>query len=208
MSGLLIIGAGGHGKVCADIAERMGKWDEIAFVDDGDVPDEVLGVPVLGTCAKLGELKSRYSDGFVAVGNAQTRLMLLDKLEQTGYQIITLCHPDARIGKDVTIGKGTAVMAGVVVNPSARIGKGCIINTSASVDHDCVLEDGVHISVGAHIAGTVRIAARTWVGIGAVVSNNLTICSDCMIGAGAVVVKDIEEPGTYVGLPAHLYVMT
>lgn len=89
------------------------------------------------------------------------------------------------------------------MNPGAVIGKGCIINTCASVDHDCRVEDFVHVSVGAHVAGTVRIGERTWVGAGATVSNNVRICDDCMIGAGAVVVKDIMERGTYVGVPAE-----
>ena len=44
---------------------------------------------------------------------------------------------------------------------------------------------------------------KTWIGIGSVVSNNIDICSDCMIGAGAVVVKNIDESGTYIGVPAR-----
>ena len=62
----------------------------------------------------------------------------------------------------------------------------------------------MHVSVGSHVAGTVQVGDRTWIGIGSAVSNNLSICNDCMIGAGAVVVKDIDEPGTYIGVPARL----
>ena len=61
----------------------------------------------------------------------------------------------------------------------------------------------MHISVGAHVAGNVTVGSRTWVGAGATISNNVCICEDCMIGAGAVVVKDLEEAGTYVGVPAR-----
>ena len=95
-------------------------------------------------------------------------------------------------------------MAGAVVNADAVIGKGCIINTCSSVDHDCTISDFVHVSVGAHIAGTVNVGDRTWIGIGAVVSNNINICADCKIGAGAAVVKDIDMEGTYVGVPARI----
>ena len=59
-----------------------------------------------------------------------------------------------------------------------------------------------HISVGAHVAGTVDIGDRTWIGAGATVSNNIRICGDCIVGAGAVVVRNIEETGTYIGVPA------
>ena len=36
------------------------------------------------------------------------------------------------------------------------------------------------------------------------VSNNINIGDDITIGAGAVVVKNIEEKGTYVGVPAKI----
>jgi sugar O-acyltransferase (sialic acid O-acetyltransferase NeuD family) len=94
-------------------------------------------------------------------------------------------------------------MAGAVVNPYTEIGQGCIINTCASVDHDCRIGDYVHVSVGAHVAGTVIIGDNSWVGAGATISNNIEIVEDCMIGAGAVVVKNIEESATYIGIPAR-----
>jgi len=66
-----------------------------------------------------------------------------------------------------------------------------------------VLEDFVHVSPGSHLAGKVSVGKSSWLGIGSVVSNNVNICSGCNVGAGAVVVKDITEPGTYVGVPAR-----
>lgn len=91
-------------------------------------------------------------------------------------------------------------MTGAVTNSD---GKSYIINTAAPVDHDCKTEDYAHISVGAHVAGTCEIWKNTWIDAGATVSNNGNICGECMIGAGAVVIKDIENPGTYVGVPAR-----
>ena len=95
-------------------------------------------------------------------------------------------------------------MAGTVINSGCQIGKGVIVNTGASVDHDNIIGDFSHISVGAHLAGTVRIGSGVWVGIGAVVSNNLSITDDVIIGAGAAVIRNIEESGTYVGVPATM----
>lgn len=206
MRGLLILGAGGHGKVCADIAKAMGCWERIAFLDDAKAGECVLGIPVLGAFDQLETYATAYSDAFVAIGQAATRLQWLDKLEGLGYYIATLQHPAAQLGSGVIVAAGTVLMAGTVINASTCLGRGCIVNTCASVDHDCTLEEGVHISVGAHIAGSVRIDARTWVGIGACVSNSLSLCPDCMIGAGAAVVKDITVPGTYVGVPAKALV--
>ena len=95
------------------------------------------------------------------------------------------------------------IMANAVVNAGAKIGKHCIINTGAIVEHDNQLDDYVHVSVGAKLAGTVSVGKSTWIGIGVSVKNNLSICSNCMIGAGAVVVKDIVNAGTYVGVPVR-----
>ena len=94
-------------------------------------------------------------------------------------------------------------MAGAVINPSTKIGKHCIVNTSCSIDHDNTLEDYVHISPGAHLAGTVYIEEYTWICAGATVSNNISISSDIIVGAGATVLKNLSTAGTYVGTPAR-----
>lgn len=187
---LLIIGAGGHGRVCADIAEKMKLWDEIVFADDN--PPAEFPYPLIG-----GSDTEWNGDYFIGIGSSADR----EKLSKSG-NLITLIHPNAVIGKRVKIGSGTVVMAGVVINPDVVIGNNVIVNTCASVDHDCVIDDFVHISVGAHLCGTVHVGKHTWVGAGATVKNNVHICGACMIGAGAVVVKNITETGTYMGVPA------
>lgn len=201
MKRLVIIGASGHGKVCADIAKKVG-YDKIIFLDDNEQLSFCGRYKVVGQKNDFYEYLNSYTSFFVAIGNARIRESIIEEIEAFSGDIATLIHPDAVISDDAKIGIGTSVMAGVVLNPGVTIGKAGIINTTASVDHDCRLEDYIHVSVGAHIAGTVKIGARTWIGIGASVSNNLNICNDCMIGAGAVVIKDIYEPGTYIGVPA------
>lgn len=194
MNRLIIIGASGHGKVVADIASLNG-YEEICFLDDDEAVKECAGCPVIGKSTEAPD-----GDVFVAVGNAETRKRLMELYKDRKQPI--LIHPNAVVAKDVEMGKGSVAMAGAVINPGARIGQGVIINTSSSVDHDCVVGDYSHIAVGAHLSGTVVIGISTWIGTGATVSNNVDICGGCIIGAGAVVVKDITEPGTYVGIPA------
>lgn len=198
MKQLIIIGASGHGKVVADIAWKTGH-DDIRFLDDNTDLKCCGGYPVVG---KSGDFADFNCDFFVAIGNPVVRQRISERLEEAGKRIAILIHPRAIIAENVSIGIGSVVVAGAVINPYATVGKGCIVNTCASVDHDCVIGDYVHISVGAHVAGACTIGERTWIGAGATVSNNVSICSDCMIGAGAVVIKNIEQPGTYVGIPA------
>ncbi len=196
---LIILGAGGHGKVVADIAMRTG-YDEILFLDDDPELKECLGLPVVG---RTSETNAYEGDFFVAIGNPNTRETITNRLESQGKTVATLIHPSAVIGHDVVIDEGTVIMAGAVINPGSVIGKGCIINTCASVDHDCMIHDFAHVSVGARVVGAVEIGERTWIGAGAAVSNNLSIVPDCMIGAGAVIIRSIEKAGTYVGVPAR-----
>ena len=196
---IVIVGASGHGKVIADIAKKNG-YSDIVFLDDNALLKECNGYPVVGTSGDANQYSDR--DFIVAIGNARIREAVQNRLAATGMNLVTLVHPNAVIGENVSLDEGTVVMAGAVLNPCVKVGKGCIINTCASVDHDCTLGDFAHVSVGAHVAGTVTIGERTWLGIGSVVSNNIDITSDCMIGAGAVVVKNIQESGTYVGVPA------
>lgn len=202
MKKIVIIGASGHGKVVADIA-KLNQYEEIIFLDDNTEIHTCGTYQVVGTSWKYGEYARQGYDLVVAIGNAGIRQHLQEQIEKDGFSCSTLIHPSAVIAEDATIGAGTVVMANAVINPGTRIGKGCIINTCASVDHDNQIADYVHVSVGAHLAGTVSVEMRTWIGIGAVVSNNVDICGDCMIGAGAVVVKDLSESGTYVGVPAR-----
>ena len=199
---LLIIGASGHGKVVADIAIKMNKWQSIAFLDDDECIKISMGLEVIGKTADAFIYKDE-ADFFVAIGSNATREKVQKKLFEEGLNVVSLIHPNAIIGTDVEISIGTAVMAGVVINSSSKIGKGCIINTSSSLAHDNVIKDYVHISPGVRTAGRVSIGKLTWLGIGSVVSNNVNICSGCKVGAGAVVVKDITEPGTYVGVPVR-----
>lgn len=195
---LIIIGASGHGKVVADVARKCGYTD-IIFLDKNSEINECAGYPVVGSDSIVGGLEG---DVFVAVGNSEIRRMLMEKYNNRHFPV--LIHSSAVIAEHTAIGDGSVVMAGAVINPGAEIGRGCIVNTSSSIDHDCTVGDYVHVSVGAHLCGTVVVGKGTWIGAGATVSNNVNICEGCIIGAGTVVIKDIDMPGTYIGIPAKM----
>ena len=195
---LTILGASGHGKVVADIAKLNG-YDEIEFLDDDESLSCCGQYSVVGKCEKAEEIQN---DIFIAIGSVKYRKRFTERFSTK--HIPVLIHPDAVLAEDVVIGAGTVVMAGAVINPGTVIGKGCIVNTCASIDHDCEIGDYVHVAVGAHLCGTVLVGDDTWIGAGSTVSNNVNICGGCTIGAGAVVIKDIEEEGTYIGVPAKM----
>ncbi len=199
---VIIIGASGHGKVIADIVCKEG-CKVLGFLDDNpNLQGKNIGdINVLGRVSDYRHYQE--AEFLIAIGNPAIRKKVVETLH--GIKWHTAVHPAATLSTLQTkIAEGTVVMAGAVVNPGTSIGKHCIINTGAVVDHDNVIGDFAHISVGAKLAGTVTVGENTWIGVGAVVSNNVSICGDSVIGAGAVVVKDITEPGTYIGVPAHI----
>ncbi len=202
MAKLLILGAGGHGKVVSEIAQLMKKWEEIAFLDDREDISEVLGMPIVGKLTDLPALRSEYEYAFVAIGSNTARLKWTEKISHHGFKIPILMHPSSAVSTKSSIEEGTVIMAGVVINPDARIGRSCIINTASTIDHDCTLQDGVHTSPGTHLGGTVQIGKRTWICIGATIINNINIGCDSVVAAGAVVTKDVPSNVTVAGVPA------
>ncbi|WP_213819030.1 acetyltransferase [Garciella nitratireducens] len=202
MSKLLILGAGGHGKVVAEIASLIKQWDEIAFLDDNEELKEVNGYKVIDKLRNYKLYKEEYEHAFVAIGNNKFRINLIDKLLKEGFKIPVLIHPFTAISSNVNIGKGTVVMAGAVINTNTVIGKGCIINTSSSIDHDCILEDGVHISPGVHVGGTVNIGKCAWVCIGSSIANNIAIGKNVIVAAEAAVTKNVPDNVMVAGVPA------
>ena len=198
---LVIIGASGHGKVIADIAKLNG-YQEIIFLDDDITKTKNGKYDVVGTGKDIDKYLDQY-DYFVAIGNNSIRKQITEKLEDKKIIQPVLIHPAATVDETAKISSGTVVMANAVINADVCVKKGCIINTAASVDHDCKLENYVHLSPGVHIAGTVSIGERTWIGAGTTVINNIIITDNCVIGAGSTVIKDIEEIGVYAGVPVR-----
>lgn len=202
MTRLVIIGAGGHGRVVADCARAMRVFDDIVFIDNS-YPDrkQNLDWPIVANTADWTQF-SKTSTFFVAIGDNNARLNWLSILIDAKVPIANIIHPSSVCSPSIEIGLGNCIFANAVINPAVHIGNGCIINTGATVDHDCKLGHGVHISPGANLAGQVQIEEGTWVGIGANVIQCTNITRNAIIGAGASVVSDIEESGTYVGVPA------
>lgn len=203
MGNLLVIGAGGHGRVVADAASRMGTWERIAFLDDR-FPEttHTSGFEIIGKIDSLPNHNENFPTAIVGIGNSERRMMFIDLLGRQGFNIGVVVHPSAVVAKDVFIGAGTVIFAGVVINTGAKIGAGCIINTSASVDHDCILADGVHICPGARLAGEVSVGTGSWIGIGSSVIQQVVIGDHVVVGAGAAVINNVPEGSTVAGVPA------
>lgn len=203
---VVIIGAGGHAKVIADIIDKS-KDIVVGFLDDNKTKSDIIvkekQYRVIGRIDECKKIQLEYPEieFVIAIGNNKVRKQIAERYKDLKFY--TAIHPSSQIALDVEIGEGTVVMANTSINTSAKIKKNCIINTGAVVEHDNILEDYVHISPNATLCGTVQIGELTHIGAGTTIRNNINICHDCIIGAGSVVVKNINEPSTYIGIPAR-----
>lgn len=204
MRRLAIIGASGHGKVVADIAESCG-WEAIDFFDDAYSSQVTTNGnwPIVGNVANLISAPSFYTGVIVAIGNNQVREKVCGIILASAMDLVTLIHPAAVVSRYAQIGAGSVVVAGAVINAYAVIGCGAIINTGASIDHDCCLGDYVHVSPGAHLAGGVKVGSRSWVGIGSCIKQQVSVGTGVTVGAGAVVIDNILDNLTVAGVPAR-----
>jgi sugar O-acyltransferase (sialic acid O-acetyltransferase NeuD family) len=204
LKALLVLGAGGHGRVVADAALESRRWDRIAFLDDFvETGATLLGLSVIGTFSELGAQCAAFGAVVVGLGDARRRLEFIEACKQAGFELPCIIHPTASVSRFATLGAGTVVFAQAAINAGAKLGAGCIVNTSSSIDHDCALGDGVHVCPGAHLAGSVCVGEAAWIGVGASVRDGVAIGSGVTVGAGASVVANVSDGLTVVGVPAR-----
>lgn len=158
---LLIIGAGGHGKVIAEIANDCG-FDEIAFLDDNSPY-------AIGKIEDIEKYKDSFDYAFVGIGNNKFRSEISERLENAGYMIPKLIHPSAYISKSAQIEDGTIVEPKAIVNANTKIGKGSIISVGAIVDHDVLVSGFCHINAGSVVKAGAEIEAFRKIEAGEVV---------------------------------------
>lgn len=196
---LFVIGSGGHGKVVASLLQSLGyRIDSILDDDHKKWGKSVLSVPVDGPIEKLRDFRSSHA--VIGIGNNSIRLMIAGKYEDIDW--IPAIHPHTWIHDSVTIGAGSVIFAGSIVQPDTVIGKHCIINTGVTVDHDCHIRDGVHLAPGCHLAGGVTVGKGAFLGVGVSVIPGCSIGKNTIVGAGASIVSDLPDDVVAVGVPA------
>lgn len=200
---LVLLGAGGQGRVAADLAETLGCAD-IVFLDDAWPKLSATGVwPVVGPLDAMDDQLARGRTGFVSLGANPTRRAAHHRLSGLQGGAPALVHPTAVVSRHALLSPGVLIAATAVVGPFTRLGEAVIVNTGASVDHDCELDEAVHVSPGARLSGAVKAGVEAWIGVGASVREGVVIAERAVIGAGAAVVGDIGAGQLVVGVPAR-----
>lgn len=201
MKYLAILGASGHGKVVADLAELCG-FDVVFFDDAYPEKNRIEHYNVEGDFADLLIAKTKYKKAIVAIGNNEIRMSLSKQLSRAGFVLPILIHPTSVISKYAKIASGSVVFANSVINAFAKIGENCIINTGAIVEHDCDLGDSIHLSPNVALGGGTTVGDYSWIGIGAVTCQLIQIGKNSIIGANSTVIHNIPDNVTAIGSPA------
>ncbi|MCA9330946.1 acetyltransferase [Candidatus Saccharibacteria bacterium] len=205
---LLIIGAGGHAQVVADILLLQQKAgldiDPIGYLDDDPklIDQFRLGLPILAPVNQIASYKDCAI--IVGIGDNYVRRALYNLLMRDEVRAFVAAHPAATVASDVSIGEGTVIAAGVVVNTGSVIGQNVILNTACTIDHHNVISDHVHIAPGVNLGGGVQIGEASLIGVGATIMPQRCVGSNAIVGAGSVVVKNVADGTIVAGVPARM----
>jgi len=205
---LIIIGAGGHGKVLIDALKLLGAPIRgISEHNPALVNTELLGIPVICTDAEL----KKYPPGSVTLVNGiggvkdtALRREIFIRFKKWGFSFSQVLHPAAIISADTLLAEGVQVMAGAVIQAGVKVAENAIINTRTSVDHDCRIGSHVHLAPGVTVCGNVEIGDSVHVGSGATIIQGIVIGSHCLIGAGTLVHKNVPPGSTILGVPGRI----
>ncbi len=205
---LVFVGAGELGRDALSVVEaleRAGRGVELlGFVDDGAEPGtRIHDHPVLGGTAWLLERLDEVAV-HVAIGTPAVRERVVGRLAEAGAAFATLAHPTAVVGRTVTVGEGTLVMAGVTTTVDTRIGAQVVVNPGCTLAHDVTVGDFAYLSPGVDLAGRVRVGRRAYLGTGAVAIPGVDVGEGAVLGAGCVAIRDVAPGTTVVGVPGRV----
>jgi len=202
---IVLIGGGGHCKACIDVIETT-NFKIAGVIDKKADACEVLGYKILGSDDDLESIVKRNYSFLITIGQIKDplpRIKVFERIKQLNGRFVTAIGSSASVSKYCTIGEGTIVMHQAMVNSSTKIGINCILNSRALVEHDCTIGDHTHISTAAVVNGNCTIGNRVFVGSNSVIAQGIRVADDVVIGAGSVVIKNILQPGIFVGNPVR-----
>jgi sugar O-acyltransferase (sialic acid O-acetyltransferase NeuD family) len=187
---LILIGGGGHCRSCIDVIEAEGMWAIAGVLDSGlRIGERVFDYPVVGTDEDIPRLAGESRQFLVTLGqikSADRRMALYARVRAAQGKLPVIVSPHAHVSPRASVGQGSIVMHGALVNAGARVGENVILNSMALIEHDAEVGDHCHISAGARINGGANVAARSFVGSGAVVFHGARMPESTQVPAGSV----------------------
>jgi acetyltransferase EpsM len=208
---VVILCAGLHGKVLAEIIRTEGRDEVVGYLDDnpGLMRTSRGGLPVIGPLTMLGELAARreVEAAVIGLGNLElldVRRQLFETIRRAGLKPLRVIHSSAVVSHSAECGDGLFLGPQTVVHVDSRLGENVCIYTGSTIDHDNLIGDHVFIGPGVHTAGQVAIGAGAYLGPGSVIGSGCIVGESSIIGAGSVVVRSIPSGVVAYGVPAKV----
>ena len=183
MKKLLLVGAGGFGRV---VLEHASALYDCAFLDDGNA-ETVDGVSVIGTTSEIERFFPEYRLLLVTIGNNKLRQSIYEKASTIGYIFPNIIHPSAYISRHAHIGNGCVILNNAVIQNNASCGNGCILNPGVELHHDSTVGNYCLIYTNSVVRSLTTVGDRVWIGSSVTVSTGAKVCQDASIADGSVV---------------------
>jgi sugar O-acyltransferase (sialic acid O-acetyltransferase NeuD family) len=198
-----LVGYSGHALVVAEILNSL-NIGIAGYFEKEPIKSNPLNLSYLGYERSPEFIeKAQNLTLFVAIGDNNIRMNIINYLRGIDVDIATLVSPKSIISSSVNIDIGSLVCFGAIINPFAQIGKGVIVNTGAVIEHECKIGNFSHIASGAVLAGNVHIGENTLIGANSALKQGISVGKNVIVGAGSVVVRDIPDNGVWVGNPVR-----
>ena len=198
-----IYGSGDSGREAKEVAERIGTWTEIIFIDDVVTTDTYKGIKKM----LFDDFKKQYSpmeaEIIIALGEPEYRVKLFKKVKEAGYSFANLIDPSAYLSSEVTIGTGIILKAGVWVSVGATLKDNICVDFHTVIGHDVVIQPHCQICSNVVIAGHCKIGSATYIGLSVPIRDGIVVGDNVVLGMGSVVVRDIPDNVIAMGNPAR-----
>lgn len=195
---MILYGARGQAKVIYDLILSNNQLLEY-LVDDNPPETFFHHLDVYLPKNELIEGKKVI----IAIGDNMKREKIYHKIKDM-CEFVSLVHRSAYVSRFTEVGNGTVIMPKVCINAEVKIGNHCIINSGSIIEHECVIEDFVHISPNASLAGNINIGKGSHIGLGANILQGINIGKNVIIGAGSVILQDVPDNAVVVGNPGKI----
>ena len=203
-----ILYAGGHSKQCIDIFLENG-FNILGIFDDkydGQEIDFYRNTKIIGKINDLDKYLQKCNEYlFCTIGDNNLRYKTIEMYPPPKYNYINCISKSAYIsdGSRHNIGIGNYIGAFSEISSDSYVGSFNILNDKSQVMHDNKIGDFNHISCNTTLCGNVSVGNYCFIGASALVNNKIKICDNVTVGSNSTVIRDITDPGTYVGTPTR-----
>jgi UDP-perosamine 4-acetyltransferase len=207
VSGVVIVGAGGHARVLIDVLASRGVTPIGVLDPRTETGTSVSGIPVLGDDSWLdtGNVDDiQVIVGIGSTGSVASRVGAFDSLRSKGFTVVGCVHASSVIGSNCQIDLSAQVLPGCVINHSATIGANTVLYSNTTVEHDCIVDDHAYLSPRVTLCGGAHVGPRSFIGAGATILQGVRIGAGALVAAGAVVTRDVADGATVMGVPAKV----